>query len=236
MLTLGGAPEALLASVHDVALATLGLVDLRAHRGVHPRIGALDVVPFAPPEEGPLEGALVAREAALSVLGSLGLPCFRYGPLPDGTTRSLPEVRRDAFGRLSPDAGPRAPHPTAGAVAVGARQPLLAWNAWLSGATLPQARALAARLRSDHVRALGLPVREGTQVSCNLLDPARMTPAMVLERLCSLLPAGTRVERCELVGLAPDAVLRAVPNDRWRELGLSEASSVSGRLAELRLA
>lgn len=230
VLTLGGEPGELLGALHRLALATIGLVDLRSHEGVHPRIGALDVVPFAPPASGPLETALVAREAALSLLAALGLPCFRYGPLPDGSVRTLPEVRRDAFARLAPDAGPADPHPTAGAVAVGARQPLLAWNVWLSGASLDGTRRLAASLRSEVVRTLGLPVSGGTQVSCNLLDPAKVTPLEVLERLRGDLPEGAAVQRCELVGLAPDDVLAAVPPERWAEVGLREEARISRAL------
>ncbi len=230
VLTLGGPAPMLLAAVRQIAVTTLGLVDLRAHTGVHPRIGALDVVPFSPPEEGPLEAALVAREAALALLAGLGLPCFRYGPLPDGTVRTLPEVRRDAFVRLAPDAGPPSAHPTAGAVAVGARQPLLAWNVWLSGMTLEATRTVAASLRSGSVRSLGLAVSGATQVSCNLLDPARVTPLEVLERVRASLPDGASVLRCELVGLAPDAVLAAVPPERWEEVGLSEEARVSRAL------
>lgn len=230
VLTLGGEAAELLAPLRMIALTALGLVDLRSHRGVHPRFGSLDVVPFAPASAGPLEDALVAREAALALLAELGLPCFRYGPLPDGTSRSLPEVRRGAFGRIRPDAGPDRPHPTAGAVAVGARQPLLAWNAWITGATLEQARAVAAGVRSDAVRALGLPVRGGTQVSCNLLDPARVTPLEVLGRIEAALPDGARVDHCEQVGLVPDAVLAAVPAGRWGELGLDAERAVGAVL------
>jgi glutamate formiminotransferase len=204
----------------------LDRIDLSGHAGVHPRIGALDVVPFAPLREGPLDRAVRAREATIVALGSLGLPCFRFGPLPDGTERSLPEVRKNAFVAALPDAGPLVAHPTAGAVAVGAREPLVAWNLWLVDVTLRETQRLAAAVRSSSVRALGFPVRGGTQVSCNLLEPLRVTPLDVYGQVAAALPDGGRIDRCELVGLVPDAVLEAVPAGEWARLNLSEASAI----------
>jgi glutamate formiminotransferase len=234
VLTLLGSPGRLVAAVRELAVVALERIDLRLHHGVHPRIGVLDVVPFSPLAEGPLEPAVEAREAALAVLGSLGVPCFRFGPLPGGGDRALPEVRRDAFVALGPDAGPPTASPSAGAVAVGAREPLVAWNLWLDGASLPQARALAALVRSPSVRALGVAVRGGTQVSCNLLDPARVTPLDVYRQVAAALEGTAAISRCELVGLVPEAVLAAVPTHEWAALDLAEARSVGAALAARR--
>lgn len=231
MLTLGGDPDALVADVTRLGAAAIELIDLRHHVGVHPRLGALDVVPFAPPRRGPLHGAVLARDAAVDRLADLGLPCFRYGPLTDGADRSLPEVRRRAFRDLAPDAGPPAPHPTAGAVCVGARQPLLAWNVWLARTTRPQAAAIARSLRGPAVRALGLEVTGAVQVSCNLLDPSAVTPLEVLDRIESLLPRDGAVLRCEVVGLVPDEALEAVPEAAWARLGLEASRSLEAALA-----
>ena len=149
VLTLAGDRAALEDAVAALATVALAHIDLRAHEGVHPRLGALDVVPFAPVQGGDLGDSIAAREATLARLGRLGIPSFRYGPLPGGEDRTLPEVRRGAFRSLAPDAGPAAPHPTGGASAVGARLPLVAWNVWLAGVTLARTSQLAAAVRGD---------------------------------------------------------------------------------------
>jgi glutamate formiminotransferase / 5-formyltetrahydrofolate cyclo-ligase len=237
VLTLGGPGPRLEEAVRAVARATVERVDLRLHHGVHPRLGALDVVPFVPLEDdgrpaGPgadLTGALEARHRFAAWAGEeLALPCFTYGP-----DRSLPEVRRGAFARFGPDAGPGAPHPSAGACAVGARAALVAYNVWLESADLDLARAVAAQIRGPAVRALGLAVGKGTQVSCNLIDPYQVGPAPLYDAVRRLAEeAGTEVVRAELVGLAPAAVVEAVPADRRQALDLGPGRTVEGRLSE----
>lgn len=231
VFTMAGSAAALVARVLSVAAVALASIDLRRHAGVHPRLGALDVVPFAPLEGVALEGAVTAREAAIEGLAALGIPVFRFGPAAEGPGRSLPELRRAAFGTLAPDAGPPARHPTAGATAVGARLPLVAWNLWLQGASLASTRALAASVRQPAVRALGLQVSGATQVSCNLLDPAVTTPLDVYRQVEGALDAGAHVVRCELVGLAPAAVLAAVPEDWWSIVDLSADRALEVRAA-----
>ncbi|MGD0311117.1 MAG: glutamate formiminotransferase [Acidimicrobiales bacterium] len=239
VLTLGGPLAAVEAAVRDVAVATVAAIDLRFHRGVHPRLGALDVVPFVPLPSGGARGgladAVAARDRFARWAGTtLELPCFFYGP-----ERSLPEVRRTAFGSLPPDTGPPEAHPTAGASAVGARPPLIAYNVWISCAggdgsvPLAVARSLAASLRGPAVRSLGLPVAAGAQVSLNLIDPAR---AAIADRY-DVVTEGARRQGCsviraELVGLLPDAALRAVPRSRWGELDLDEERTIEARMAD----
>jgi len=192
---------------------------------VHPRIGAADVVPFVPLGDDPLGTALAARDRLAHRAGQeLALPCFLYGP-----ERSLPEVRRRAFRDLWPDAGPRWPHPTAGASCVGARRVLVAYNVWLApGATLDEARAIARGLRSPAVRALGLAVAGGAQVSCNLLDVSAAGPDAVFDAVARRAP----VARAELVGLIPATVLEEVPQHRWVELDLSPSRTIEARLEQ----
>ena len=213
------------------ALAT---IDLTAHRGVHPRFGVVDVVPFVP-LEGTIDDAVGARDRLAHWAGAeLGIPCFLYGP-----GRTLPEVRREAFRSLAPDAGPPAPHPTGGAMAVGARRALVAYNLWITGATgsdgsgaLPAARAIAGAVRGPAVRALGLAVGNGAQVSCNLVDPTRVGPAEIFDDVVRRArEAGMSVERAELVGLLPESVLRAVPRHRWADLDLGDDRTIEHRLA-----
>jgi glutamate formiminotransferase len=238
VLTLAGLGPDLEAAVQAVARATLESIDLRNHEGIHPRLGALDVVPFVPlgPAGGPigphgdLTPALEARRRFADWAGErLGLPCFFYGP-----ERTLPEVRREAFGRLAPDAGPLHRHPSAGASAVGARGALVAYNLWLTTPDVAVARDVAAAIRGPALRALGLAVSGATQVSCNLVDPFVLGPGQAYDAVARLATgAGTEVARAELVGLAPVAVVKAVPRSRRRALDLDLDRTVEARLAGL---
>src|ERR1700722_2330339 len=148
VLTLGGPRAALDEAAEAVAQATVAAIDLTRHDGAHPRFGSLDVVPWVslagwPVVDGPIGPAVEARDRFAQWAGAdLGLPCFLYGP-----DRSLPEVRRRAWRTLIPDTGPGAPHPTAGAVAVGARPILVAYNLWLADPDMTVARQIARALR-----------------------------------------------------------------------------------------
>jgi glutamate formiminotransferase len=226
-----------------LATATLAHLDLRRHRGAHPRLGVLDVVPFVPyepgrPAPGDLAAAVTQRDRFARWLGEdMGVPSFLYGPLPGGRTRTLPELRRLAFGPapggLLPDRGPAQADPRRGATAVGARRVLVAYNVWVSSAEV--ARRVAPLVRGPEVRALGLAVGARAQVSCNLVDPDDYGPARLYDAVAALVrDAGGRVDGGELVGLIPEAVLAAVPPDRRAELGLSEEATVESRLAAKR--
>jgi glutamate formiminotransferase len=239
VLTLAGAPGEVEAAARAVAWATTERLNLAGHSGVHPRIGALDVVPFVALVQDPATGhladgllgdAVAARDRfARWAAEELGLPCFVYGP-----ERTLPELRRAAWTSLAPDFGPEAPHPTAGAVAVGARPVLVAYNLWLGpGAGLPVARQVAAVIRGPALRTLGLPVADTAQVSCNLVDPWRLGPGAVFDLVAGELErrGAGNVARAELVGLLPRAVLASEPPTRWAELGLSQGETIEARLS-----
>jgi glutamate formiminotransferase len=207
------------------ALATRAVerLDLRHHDGVHPRFGVVDVVPFVALGSSTPDDAIAARdEFCRWSAETLRVPCFRYGP-----ERSLPDIRRHAFRDLAPDTGPDQPHPTAGAMAVGARPPLVAYNLWLDGSDLATARAVAARLRGPAVRALGLAVGARVQVSMNLVSPLEVGPADVYEQVRRQAP----IARAELVGLVPAAVLDRVASSEWARLDLSEDATIEARLA-----
>lgn len=206
-----------------VAAATILSLDLRTHEGVHPRIGVLDVVPFVPLAGSTMADAIDARDTMAAWLAEeLALPCFLYGP-----ERSLPEVRRGAFTELAPDTGPMVPHPTAGACAVGARPILVAYNLWLAEPDLDLARRIARDLRGPSVRALGLAVGDQVQVSMNLIDPSHVGPSDVFDAVAAV----AAVARAELVGLVPDATLRAIEPQRWAQLDLSADRTIEARLA-----
>ena len=221
VFTLAGAQVEL--AVRTLATNAVARIDLSHHDGVHPRIGAVDVVPFVPLAGSDLVDAIAARNRFASwAAAELALPCFLYGP-----ERTLPELRRSAFSVLAPDVGPLRPHPTGGAVAVGARGVLVAFNLWLApGLAVDAARRVAAAIRGPALRTLGLDVGGRAQVSCNLVEPAVLGPSAVYD----LVAAQVEVDRAELVGLLPASILSAVPSERWRELDLDENRTIEGRL------
>ena len=212
-------------SVRRLAREALDRIDLRRHAGAHPRLGAVDVVPFVPLAGSTLAEAVAARDRFASWAASeRGVPCFLYGP-----ERSLPDVRRGAFAGITPDTGPARPHERAGATAVGARPVLVAYNLWLApGTELGRAREVAASLRGPAVRSLALQVGGDVQVSCNLVDPLAFGPAAAFDAVA----AQVAVARAELVGLVPEAVLPDVPPARWPELDLEPPRTIEARLAQ----
>ena len=211
-------------AVTSVAVAEL---DLREHHGVHPRLGVVDVVPFVALDGSTLQQALEARDRFASWLSEVHeVPCFLYGP-----ERTLPDLRREAFRSLAPDVGPPAPHPTAGATAVGQRDVLVAFNLWIDDADLSSVRQIAADSRGPGIRALGLLVGDRLQVSMNLVEPTSVGPAEAADRVGALAQArGAQVVGAELVGLIPRSVLDRVPRDRWTELDLSDARTIEARV------
>lgn len=246
VLTLAGDLRAVESSARRVAEAAVAAIDLSSHHGVHPRLGAVDVVPFVPlvDPDGtatPWSAVLAARDAFADwFAASLGVPCFLYGP-----ERSLPEVRRGAFTTLAPDTGPPAPHPTAGATAVGARNVLIAYNVWIcadpdgGGLTHDEvvsvAKRLAGQLRRPGLRTLGLAVGGGAQVSCNVVDPGLVTLTDVYDGVAAGAPPhGCTVSRGELVGLLPQSALTAVPGSRWDDLDIGAEDTIEFRLGTRR--
>ncbi len=244
VLTLAGPLDDVAEAARSVATQAVARIDLTAHDGVHPRLGALDVVPFvalapslARPDGALLSQALDARDHFAAWAGeSLELPCFLYGP-----ERTLPEVRRGAFTTLVPAAGPPVPHPTAGASAVGARPVLIAYNVWIGDGggdtdgrlAHAAASAIASALRSPSVRALGLPLGARAQVSLNLIDPTVTSIADLYDSVAvAAARRGCAVIRAELVGLAPLSAVTAVPQHRWAELDLAEERTIEARLED----
>lgn len=206
-----------------VAAEAVALLDIREHTGAHPRIGVVDVVPFVPLAEATLADAEAARDRFLAwAADELGLPGFAYG-----RERTLPDVRRRAFRDLAPDAGPPRPHRTAGAVAVGAREVLVAWNVWLAERDLERARQVAALVRGPNLRALGLAVGDRVQVSMNLVAPDIVGPAEAWDAVTAHVDAAG----AELVGLVPASVLQRTDPHRWAQLDIDEERTIEARLA-----
>ena len=208
-------------AAREVTVEGVRRIDVRLHVGVHPRLGAVDVVPFAPLSGSSLEDAIAARNRfAAWAADELGVPCFLYGP-----ERTLPDVRRHAFTGLAPDTGGPVAHPTAGAICAGARPVLVAYNVWLAeGIDVSEARRIAREIRGPSLRALGLDVGGRAQVSINLVEPFRLGPAEAYDAVAARAP----VARAELGGLIPAAVLEAVPDRRWPELDLRADKTLPG--------
>ncbi|MHB8439686.1 MAG: hypothetical protein ACYDD4_11060 [Acidimicrobiales bacterium] len=239
VLTLAGGDEDVVNAVRVLARTAVERLSVVAHHGVHPRLGVLDVVPFvsldrsgAPRDEPQrVAVALAARDRfAQWAAQELELPCFYYGP-----QRPLPEVRRRAFRDLMPDIGPSRPHPTAGACAVGARGPLVAYNLWLDSSDVSVARAIASEVRRDNLRTMGFSVAGVTQVACNLVRPSLVGPAEAYDLVASAARRhAVAVTRAELVGLLPASTLEALPPSRYVELDVGPDRTVEARLARRR--
>jgi len=226
------------AATRDLALAVAEHVDLRTHRGVHPRLGALDVVPFVALDGEAVASAVgAARGFAGWIASELSVPVFLYDGA-DPERRPLPDLRRDAFVTRAPDHGPNAPHPRLGAVAVGARPPLVAVNCELDRDDLPLARRVAHLVRERDgglpgVRALGLRLDTvgHVQVSMNLVDLERTGLQHACESVRELARAdGAEVSRVELVGLVPAAELERCDTDFLEWAGLGAEQTIEYRL------
>jgi glutamate formiminotransferase/glutamate formiminotransferase/formiminotetrahydrofolate cyclodeaminase len=219
VFTLAGSEEELVASLLAGIACARERIDLRRHGGVHPRVGAADVVPIVAVRPQDMARAKeAARTLARRVGEELELPVFLYGELAPGRGPAffrrggLEELaRRLAAGELRPDFGPERLDERAGCVLVGARRPLVAFNVNLETDDLEAARAIAARVREagggfPGVRALGLalPSRGLVQVSMNIEDPDAVPLQAVVARIAEEAQArGLRLAGSELVGLLP---------------------------------
>jgi len=224
VFTFLGAPAAVEAATLALADAVFASVDMRGHRGVHRRIGALDVLPFVPLRGLSMSDAVASAHRVGRALGTRhAVPVYFYGAAASAPERQrLHHVRAGEYEGLAdrltepawqPDAGPARFDPARGATAVGARDVLVAYNVWLNSRDLAAARAIARALRESSgglpaVQAIGVPLAQRglVQVSMNLLDYratslARAFDAVMLEARRHMVA----VKRAELVGLAPRA-------------------------------
>lgn len=226
VFTCAGESAALAAAVEALFARAVAAIDLRTHTGQHPRIGAVDVVPFVPLGDASMTQCVaLARLVGRTVAERFEIPVFLYeaaAVLPH--RRTLQEVRRGGFEGLSarmqqpgwaPDYGPNRPHPTAGASAIGARRPLVAYNVNLHTSRLDIAKAIARRVRESSgglpgVKAMGVTLADRglVQVSMNLVDVETTSVARAFEAVrLEAARHGVDVLESELVGLAPAAAL-----------------------------
>lgn len=226
VLTFVGEPQEAVEAAVDVTSKAMQLIDMNVHRGEHPRMGAVDVIPFVPLAEASMDDAIAAARTVGRRLGEeLGIPVYLYEEA--ATTpqrRNLADVRQGEFEGLArkmadpagrPDFGPHHPHPTAGATAVGARIYLVAYNVNLGTSDVTIAKSIARAVRAktgglQNVKALGIMLHERNlaQVTMNLVDPFRTPLYRVLE-LVRLEAAryGVPVVGTEIIGLVPLAVI-----------------------------
>jgi glutamate formiminotransferase len=227
VVTLAGEGVALVEAVMAMMRVATIAIDLNRQRGVHPRMGATDVVPFVPLGDATTEEAVdLAVDLGTRVWDELGVPVYLYAQAARVRERhELAHVRagqfegiRDSIGTdpaRRPDIGAARVHPTAGAVAIGARPLLIAFNAYLDTPDVAVARRVAAAVRGrdgglDGVKALGFAIqgRGRAQVSMNLTDYRRTPPHVALEAVRRAAAVdGASVEETEIVGLVPEDAL-----------------------------
>ncbi len=228
VITAVGRASQVVAAAVALARVARDRIDVREHRGAHPRIGALDVLPFVPLGEARLDDAVtLAHRAAARIWREVGVPAYLYGAAASAPQREhLAEIRRGEFeglrARLLGDEGWQfdygdAAHPSAGAIAVGARPFLIAFNVELASGDLALARRIARTLRGSSgglrtLKCLGLRLgADRVQVSCNVTD----VDAVPLYRVTELVRraaarAGVSIARSELIGLAPYRAIERV--------------------------
>jgi glutamate formiminotransferase / 5-formyltetrahydrofolate cyclo-ligase len=231
VVTIAGSPQAVVESAVRAAGKAAELIDLTRQNGVHPRIGAADVIPFIPVSGASLaECAVLARQAGLLIWRRYGVPVYYYGAAAARPDRILLEdirkgqfeglrdaTRRDAARR--PDIGGPELHETAGATAVGARSFLIAYNVHLKEPDIAAARAIARDIRASNgglhgVKAIGVLANSRAQVSMNVTD-FNLTPMHQIHATIQHLAQrhGVLIEDAELIGLIPQAAYE--PDSEW---------------------
>ena len=255
VLTLAGMAPAVATALERMVGAAIAGIDMERHSGEHPRIGAVDVVPFVPLEGTTMADCVdLARAFGRRIAERFDLPVYLYAAAATRPERvKLADVRHGEYEGLKaeiasagrePDFGPARMHPTAGATAVGARPFLVAWNVNLNSDDLDLAKRIAGRVRESSgglpaVQARGFAIEElgCAQVSTNLLDTGRTPMWRVYEEVRDLASAeGVGVRETELIGLAPLAAFLGVADRAGAPVDASVEERVlaAGRWLRLR--
>jgi glutamate formiminotransferase / 5-formyltetrahydrofolate cyclo-ligase len=250
VFTFAGPPQAVEAAAHALVDAALGEIDLRTHQGEHPRIGAVDVVPFVPLAGTTMDDCVaIAQRFGRAVAERHGLPVYYYAKAALRPERvRLPDIRKPQFEGLAeviatthaPDAGPARVHPSAGAMVTGARPPLIAFNIELDTTDVKLAKRIAKEIRESSgglpaVQALGFELTDPprAQVSMNLLDTTQTSLARVWREVETRAAAeGVRVLRGELIGLMPLDAAVQVTADALRLDGLARDRIIEAHFIE----
>ena len=251
VITLAGDAGPLKAAVLALFEAAVAAIDLRTHKGEHPRMGAVDVVPFVPIEGVTMEECVaLAKETARGVAERFAVPVYLYEEASSNPLRkNLEDIRRGEFEGLAakmatngwaPDYGPSAPHPTAGASVVGARMPLIAYNINLATDRLEVAKKIAAAVRFSSggfrfVKAMGVTLADRgiVQVSMNLTNYEKTPILRVFEAVRREAEKyGVNVLESEIVGLVPAAALRDVATSTLQLADFKNNQVLETRLRE----
>ena len=244
VITFAGEPSAVLEAALQGAGKAAELIDLRRHVGVHPRIGSTDVLPFVPLAGATLDDcAAIAHQAGAEIWRRFRIPVYFYEAAARiESRRHLQNVRRPGFDGLPPDIGDVPEQPRAGAVAVGARPFLIAYNINLATADAAVAQAIARKIRESSggfrfVKAMGLHLASSgrAQVSMNLTNFA----AIALEELYAAVEAeaarlGTSIAESELIGFIPRQAFEQAPAFFRRIRGFEESRIIENRLLQLK--
>ena len=251
VFTLAGSAAAMAAGIPKLFEGAIAAIDLRTHTGEHPRLGAVDVVPFIPIEGVTMAGCVaLAKAIAADVAERFSLPVYLYEEASANPARkNLEDIRRGEFEGLAakmaqpawaPDFGPAAPHPSAGASVIGARLPLIAYNINLATDRLEVAKKIAAAIRMSSgglrfVKAMGIPLADRgiVQVSINLTNYEK-TPIYRVFDLVKREAAryGVQVLESEIVGLVPSAALTQTAEYFLQLEGFTAAQILEQKLAE----
>ncbi|TVP55049.1 MAG: glutamate formimidoyltransferase [Gemmatimonadales bacterium] len=260
VLTFIGAPPRVESAAVALARWAAGAIDLRDHTGVHPRVGALDVLPFVPLAGLDMTDAVrSARRVGARIAEEVGIPVYFYGEASTPPRRRLADLRRGGFEALVADAhsgsgetrrtapdltpGIRV-HPTAGVVCVGARPLLLAWNIDVEGLEMAALKRISAELRGSRggipgLQTLGLelPGQGRMQISMNLEDAGRRDAFSVFRRIEERVEVeGGRLAGTEIIGMCPDELVARAGADRLATLDRTPPKVLSSRVAEHRVA
>ncbi len=244
VVTFAGPEEAVLEGAIRGAGKAAELIDLRAHQGVHPRVGAADVIPFVPMENATLEDCVqIAHRAGEQIWSRFGVPVYFYeASARTDERRRLEKVRRKGFDGRPADIGESAEHPRAGAAVVGARDFLIAFNINLSTAEVGVAQAIARRIRESgggfpYVKAMGryIASRNCAQVSMNLTNFAE-TPLDIVYKVISeeAVRHSTSVESCQLIGFVPRRAYEMYPKFFQRAENFDESRVLETRIATMK--
>lgn len=251
VFTFIGEPKAIEDAAFSLALKALDLIDMREHKGSHPRLGAVDVVPFVPVQGVEMKEAIRIAYAFGKRLGERGVPVFFYEEAATRPERrDLPSIRKGEYEGLAerlknpewkPDAGPDQFKPKSGATVVGARFPLVAYNVNLKTKDLFLAKAIAKKIRFKdggfpHVRAMGVDLREKgmVQVSMNLTDYRVTNIPKVYEFIKEeALKEGVEIESSEIVGLIPMGALESVSQHYLKCESFSVRQVIEQQILEL---
>ena len=253
VFTFAGEADAVQRAALAVFATAIPAIDLRTHRGTHPRLGAVDVVPFIPLGGATMPDCVrLARSTAETVWERFQVPVFLYEEAASNDARrNLAEIRRGEFEGLAakmtapewaPDYGSARPHPTAGATAIGARAPLVAFNVNLASNDLSIAKAIAATIRESSgglpfVKALGVALdhRGIVQVSMNMTNFEKTSLLRVFEVIRRESERrGARILESEIVGLVPAAALPPDPERSLLLTGFSSNQILEQRLKDAR--